>query len=237
MNLNETQLLAALDRASEPRKWAPSVVKRLPNISISSVGSACVRSLFFGVHQITEYNGIGLTTYPDYSTARGKRLMQFGYVIEDYVYKLFKKAGITISGTQDRVTDFNGRLVGKCDGIVSWPRRLVIEIKGLNNENYNAVLRNGMEKAFFNYHVQLNLYCFYFGIDRGMFVVVNKDNCDILVREIVMDIDLVTRVRRKVKYALDSRDPLALGKFNRKDQDCSFCPYVDICNSLPNETT
>lgn len=210
----ETSTLGIVDKAIET---AGAKKKPRRYLGMSSIGDECSRRLWLQYH--TDFT-------PSFS-GRVLRLFETGHLIERRIVRDLKKAGFKVSGRQLKFKDFGGKFRGHCDGIVEGlyesSKPHILEIKSASDKWYKDFLKNGMltnEK----YSAQINLYMHYAGLDRGIFILENKDNSERYQERVKLDRGLVEQLRSKAAAIIRSKRPPG-GISDRPDfWLCRLCP-------------
>lgn len=212
--LYETSTLGIVDKAVET---AGAKKKPRRYLGASDIGDKCCRRLWIKFH--TDYR-------PTFS-GRVFRLLETGHIIERRVVRDLKRAGLKVSGRQLRFKDFGGKFKGHCDGIVEGlpesSKPHVLEVKSASDKYFKEFLKNGMlsnEK----YSAQIHLYQHYFGLDRGLFILENKNDSQRYQERVKLDRELVERMREKARIIIESKVP-PRGISDRPDWfKCKMCP-------------
>lgn len=152
-------------------------------IGMSELGERCLRHLYMkhiGIAEDTPLTGERLRT------------MEMGHFFEEMVYIWMQSAGFNIL-RKDKITgkpfEFqaaNGLIKGHIDGaIISGPPipNLVYpalwENKALKAKYWNAIVKNGLQKANPEYWAQTIQYMGYSGLGNTLFSTINKDTAEI----------------------------------------------------------
>ncbi len=214
-------------------------------LGASMLGDPCARKVQFTYFN-TPKDGEGFS-------GRAYRIFSMGHWSEDETLRFMALAGFDVStinaetGYQHGFSWVNGRIKGHCDGIVlGGPERMgpyprLFEHKCVNSKTFAKYSKEKLEKANPTYYAQVQIYMHAFGLTEnpGMFVAMNKDNCEYVVKDIPFNAEacqrLVDRAAR-ILQACDygelmpplSRDPLAYF-------ECKFCDYQERCNRLTQE--
>lgn len=215
-------LIALIDRVIANRK---SEVRKY--LGASEIGEPCYRKLWYG------YNYGKKDMSP-----RIRRIMDFGHYLEDYVIKLLKESGVTVydrsdDGTQFRFVDFNGRYSGGCDAIIrdipDSDRLHVLEIKSANKKRFEQFKKLGVKNFEPKYWAQIHVYMHYFKIDRGLFLIINKDDCELYYERCTYDEKTALMYNNKALQIVDAIDPPDRHYSKETDFHCKMCDYKQEC--------
>ena len=206
----------------EPRKY----------LSVSSVGSACKRQLWYRV------NGGGIE-----GELGGDTLLKFFYgdVIEEIVLTLAEQAGHKVSHQQAEV-DILG-VKGHMDAVIDG---MVVDVKSASPYSFNKFKYKKLrDDDPFGYISQLSSYVYACKDDplvkdktKGAFLVVNK-----VSGEILLDVhDFTKELEEKEKEVQAAIDMVAgtipkqlpTEEFGKSGNEavsftCSFCPHKTLC--------
>src|SRR5690606_8253261 len=145
-----------------------------------------------------------------------------------------RDAGLGIE-EPERVTAANGFIRGRADGIGSGVKEApakqhVLEIKSSKAADWRAVKKHGLAaKKPLHWH-QLHAGMASLGIDRGLYVMVNKDTEEILTERIKLNPEEAARQEARVTRIVEAHD--APGRIN-DDPDsfaCRFCKHREVCH-------
>lgn len=191
----------------------------------SILGTECDRQLWYSYKRPWKVD-----------SAKLQRIFDLGNILEDYVVKLLKDAGITVfekdaNGEQFGFVD--GKIAGHSDGVLlglpesSKPH--LFECKSANDKSYKIFVKNGLEKTNNKYWVQVHIYMQKLKLERCLFVVINKNTCEIYIERVTYDKNVAT------SYLLRGHDIAEMEtepdrKYSSKAfYKCKFCNYRNEC--------
>jgi hypothetical protein len=210
-----------------------SATAELPRgyLGASAVGHECMRQ--------TQFDWYRKPTLP----ARVKTIFARGHFFEARIREHLIQAGFRFAPPEAlKFVALDGDLQGHCDGVVIATPAMpgaylaapcVWECKCLNSKNFRAVARDGLERAFPRYAVQIWLYQNFLGKTNPALVsVANADTCELMhfalpfnaaLAELwigrAKDIIAWTRKGELLPRAFDSPD----------DWRCKLCGHRDKC--------
>lgn len=194
-------------------------------ISASMVGNECDRALFYELRWVSAQETF---------TGRTLRIFERGDIEEQRVYADLRAAGVEID-EQAEFTAANGFLRGRADGIATGileapAARHVLEIKSAKAADWRAVQKHGVAKAKPLHWHQLHAGMSCLGIDRGFYIMVNKDTEEILTERIRLDPEVAARTIARVERIVDAHD--APGRMNDDPESfgCRFCKHRAVCH-------
>lgn len=194
-------------------------------ISASYLGTECDRALFYELRWASPP-----PTFP----GRILRIFDRGDEEERRVLRDLRDAGLEID-EQARFTAANGFIRGRADGICTGVKEApakqhVLEIKSAKASDWRAVKRHGLAgKKPLHWH-QLHAGMASLGIDRGLYVMVNKDTEEILTERIKLDPEEAAKQEARVTRIVETHD--APGRINDdpKSFACRFCKHREVCH-------
>jgi len=138
----------------------------------SIIGEECKRKLWYNFYQPKHMDD-----------PRIQRIFDMGNVIEDYIVQKLKDSGLTVYEKDALGEQFgfvDGKIAGHCDGVVTGlpesSKPHLLEIKSAKNSSFNQFVKNGVQAQSSTYFVQMQVYMHKLNLERGLFVMMNKDN-------------------------------------------------------------
>lgn len=185
-------------------------------LGMSEIGQACDRRLW-----------LSFRGYPG-NDPDGRLIMLFelGDMIETQVVRLLNAAGFKVEGQQDGYKShggfFRGHSDGTIHGITKQPH--ILEIKSANDKRFAAFKKFGVRETYPTYYCQVQCYMGYSGLERSLFVIMNKNTSDIYTERVYFNQEDFEALDARAKYIITSND------IPDKASDCMWCPYTSICN-------
>lgn len=195
--------------AAEPRRGY---------LGMSQIGKPCERALWLDVN--------GADRAP--IEGRVARIFDCGNATETRVIADLRAAGFIIDGEQDGFEDFDGRFRGHCDGVIHGvtKRPHLLEIKSANDASFKNFKKNGL-KSKPAYEGQMQCYMGYGGLERGLFVVENKNNQEIHTERVHFDRQRFEELQTKARRILTATEPPAK---TGDETECRFCDLRLSCD-------
>jgi len=139
--------------------------------------------------------------------------------------KAFLKSGILVATEIN--TPRNDLFSGRADAVVNIDKELyVVEIKSVGSYKFKLSTEPSIE------HVkQLQLYLYFFNIDRGIILLQNKDNQQLKEFIIEKDMGLINQILadfKKLKTEIEN-DALPEIPKDLAGWKCNWCPYNKVC--------
>lgn len=201
-----------------------------PHLGGSQIGNECSRALWYQFRWAWS---------PQFE-GRLLRLFETGDREEERIVKNLRDIGVTVwerdpeTGKQIRFEACGGHfalsLDGVGEGLPESKRPHTLEFKTMNDKNFKSTQRMGVEKAKPIYWAQCQVGMHLSGLDRCLFVAVNKNTDDIYAERIKLDpaeaMKLIAKAERIVFAALP---PEKLSE-DASDWRCKFCPYWATCH-------
>lgn len=213
--------LSAIDKAIEER--AESHASR-SYMGLSGIGEECDRKLWYSYHQ------------PRKTTdARVNRIFDTGNMFEDLVIKWLKEAGFKIyeppKGEQFGGSDemLAWHIDGVIEGLPESSKPHLLEIKSAKDSSFKKFQKEGCEKANINYFVQCLTYMEKEGLERALFIVVNKDTQELYMERIkASKMEARGYIERARDIAKSEIEPSRKYK-NSAFFKCKFCDWREEC--------
>lgn len=208
-------------------------------LGASMLGDPCARKVQFSYFNVPK-DGEGFS-------GRAYRIFELGHILEDVTIAHMRRAGFDLStineatGHQHGFSWVNGRIKGHCDGIIlDGPERMgpyprLFEHKGINAKTFSKYAKEKLEKANPTYYAQCQIYMHAFNItdNPAMFVAVNKDNCEYIVKDVHFDAAACQRLIDRAALILQACDAGELLPPMNSDPlswfECKWCDYQERC--------
>lgn len=200
------------------------------HLGASVIGTECERALWYGFRFSTKPNFPGKTL----------RLFQTGFREETRIIDDLRSIGITVhdrhpdTGKQIRYFSFGEHFAGSLDGIaqgfpeapVAWH---VLELKTSNDKNFKAMQAKGVKVAKPLHWAQIQTYLFWSGLDRAMYIVVNKNSDDLYQERVYFDKEAAEALEAKAYRIIFANEPSLPISDSDKAMTCRFCQHQDLC--------
>lgn len=168
------------------------------------------------------------------------RLWQRGKEEEDQLIRWLELAGIKFAESlredQFRV-NFGSHVSGSMDGIIlsgvpEAPNKShIVEMKTHKDSSFKDLLKNGLKKSKPQHETQCQVYMFGMGIDRALYIAVNKDNDALYTERVRLDSVCAQRaVDRGKRIALSDRIPNGCAGASSTWYLCKMCDYYEFCH-------
>lgn len=193
-------------------------------LGMSGIGHPCARKIWYGFRQYTPQNMEG----------RFKMIFSLGNVVEQEVLKWLRVAGYTVEGQQEEFVALNGLFAGHCDGIIHGvtQRPHILEIKSASASRFKAFQTGTICQVAPTYAAQVQCYMGYSGLDRAIWVVMNKNNCEIYTERVHFDEVHFRRIEARARIIINSNiAPDRL--YPEPGRECEMCEYRGHCWSAP----
>jgi len=196
-----------------------------PHMGASALGHPCDRWLWLSFRWavIEEHEG------------RMLRLFRRGQMEEHTILADLEMAGVKIESTQAHYT-FGGHISGSADAIVSnipeAPKtQHVAEFKTHNDKSFAQLEKDGVAKAKPMHWVQMQVYMHGAGLDRALYVGVNKNDDRLHIERIHYDKAAATAaIERGHRISESDRMPEPVAGASPAWYQCKFCPAYTFCH-------
>jgi hypothetical protein len=200
--------------------------------SPSDLGSECERCLWLKLHWAApkeKFDG------------RMLRLFETGHIQEERLIADLRRAGIEVyevdpdTGKQFLARAIAGHVRGKLDGIATAgvpeapTKHHVVECKSHNEKSFNGLKKKRLKEGKFDHWVQCQVYMHIRGIDRALYVAVNKNTDELYVERVEYDPEWCTRLFAKLERLIGLSEPPARPVEKRDAFLCKFCRAAPVC--------
>ena len=198
----------------------------------SQIGNNCSRALWY------QFRWVHFEPHE----GRILRLFETGDREEIRVIQNLRAAGCTVwdrdpsTGKQFTYTAFGGHFALSLDGVVeglpesSQPHTL--EVKTMSDKYFKSLCNLGLEKAKPIYYAQCQIGMHLSGLDRCLFLSVNKNTDEIYAERLKVDHAFAEKLLDKAKSIIFAERP-PLGISNDPAWfECKFCPYHTNCHDI-----
>jgi hypothetical protein len=201
-----------------------------PHLGASEIGGECERALWLSFRWAKQ---------PDFD-GRILRLFESGNLAEPRLIENLRAIGVEVSdrdedGNQWRFQAIGGHFGGSMDGAAlglpeapkTWH---VLEFKTANAKSFAAMQKKGVKDSKNQHWVQMQLYMGWAGLDRAMYMVVNKDTDDIYAERIEADPAAFKAALAKAERIITAPEPaIPLGE-TAAAFVCKFCRFKGQCH-------
>lgn len=186
-------------------------------LGMSTIGKRCERALWYSFRGFT----------PAEIDGRTKMIFSIGDCVEEEIIKWLNMAGIKVRERQRTFEDINGLFRGHWDGMLSGltSQDHVLEVKSASANRFKAFQDNGIEKMSPEYFAQVQCYMGYSGLQRALFVVMNKNDCSLYSERVHFSSPFFKDMKAKALRIIT-----ATVVPEKTDGDCDFCGFKQLCN-------
>lgn len=220
--------IAALIDAAHEAKRASHADTFRPHMGASTLGEKCDRKLWLSFRWAVRENFPG----------RILRVFRRGQNEEAQVVEDLRAIGCKVrsTGAEQTRVDFGSHVSGSIDGIITSgvpdaPKKAhVLEIKTHSKKSFEALEKEGVEKAHPKHFAQVQAYMLGTGIDRAIYVAVCKDDDRLHVERFKLDKERAERlVERGKRLATQDEIPPPISN-DPSWYECKFCSAHDFCH-------
>lgn len=206
------------------------------HLGASLIGDDCQRKLWFTFRWVRK---------PEFS-GRMLRLFKRGHNEEANIISHLRMIGVEFwdkdsNGVQFRMKGVNGHFGGSTDGIARLPEKygidepLIAEFKTMKGgAGFQKLKERGMEIEKHQHYVQMCVYGNAFGIKKGIYVVLNKDNDEYYIEIVDLKKSEAEAAMQKAEVIIYSENAPARISDNSTFWRCKFCDFSDICHGNGN---
>lgn len=198
-------------------------------ISVGELGNECDRALWYGLRWASQ---------PEQIDGRKLSIFRTGDVWEERLVEDLRAIGVEVTGQQDRIRLVAGHVRGKIDGrgtgLPEAPKtEHLMEFKSSNDKNFRDLKRHGVRKSKPLHFVQLQLGMHAFGLSRGGYMVVNKNDDERYFERVEYDAEFCLRLLARAEHIIRSDDPPSRLHDDPESKAafvCRFCKHRAVCH-------
>jgi hypothetical protein len=201
-----------------------------PHLGASLIGHACERFLWL------TFRWAGAKKFP----GRMLRLFETGQLEEARLTANLRRIGVQVhdvtpDGKQWRVSDlgghFAGSMDGACVGLPEAPKTWhVLEYKTHSDKSFNDLAKNGVRKAKPMHFAQMQTYMGYTGMERAMYLAVNKNTDDIYSERIEFDPVEFGKLKARAERVINANEPPLRCSNDPSWFVCKMCDFHSLCH-------
>jgi len=204
-------------------------------LGMSTFGTECDRALWYAWRKAHP---------PEVFDGRKLRLFATGHREEARLIEDLRAIGVRIeevdpqTGEQWAVSSLGGHLRGHLDGIATnvpdAPKTAhVLECKTHGDKSYKELIKHGVEKSKPGHYAQMQLYMHHEGVDRALYVAVNKNDDSIFTQRVAYDRQVAERLigrARRIIQATNAPAKLFDDPTSKAAFVCQWCPALAVCH-------
>ena len=202
------------------------------HLGASLIGKECERALWYDFRWATKAKFPG----------RVLRLFETGNREEDRLVGNLRRTGATVleldpeTGRQFRVQAHGGHFGGSLDGVAinlleapkTWH---VLEFKTHSNKSFNDVAAKKVRVSKPQHFAQMQIYMHLVGINRAMYLAVNKDTDDLYVERVEADTQYAEQLLEKARRIIFAQAPLPRISEDPSWYQCRMCDHAPLCHA------
>lgn len=199
-------------------------------LGASIIGRECKRSLWYSFRWASTEQFDG----------RMYRLFQTGHLAEQRFVSDLRSIGATVfdvdpvSGKQFGFHDAGGHMRGHMDGCavgipMGGQKWHVLEFKTHSSKSF-LTLKNGVNKAKPEHYAQMMWYMGKSGMDRALYLAVNKDTDELYSERIEFDQVEFEKIKVKAESIIFAVDPPQKINDDPKFYLCNLCSHNSVCH-------
>ena len=191
-------------------------------LGMSGIGGRCERALWYAFRGYT----------PSALEGRAQMIFNLGDLVEQEVLKWLRAAGYRIAEQQREFVALNGYFRGHCDGVIEGvtKRPHILEIKSASSGRFKMFQKDGIRAVSEEYWAQVQCYMGYGGLDRAVWVVMNKDTCELYSERAHFAKSEFKALEEKAARIINAKDKPPRG-YPEGARECGRCGYAGHCAS------
>ena len=201
------------------------------HLGASLIGKACERALWYDFRWTTKARFEG----------RVLRLFETGNREEERLVRNLRRTGATVlevdpeTGRQFRVQAHGGHFGGSLDGVAihlleapkAWH---VLEFKTHSNKSFTDLVAKKVRESKPQHFAQMQIYMHLMGMNRAMYLAVNKDTDDLYVQRVEADVAYTEQLLEKARRIIFAPTPLPRISEEPSWYQCRLCDHADVCH-------
>lgn len=204
-----------------------------PHLGASLIGDSCARRLWYTFRwaDLQEHD------------ARILRLFNRGHREEQQLVNWLRMAGVEVldhdvsTGRQHKVSavgdHFGGSLDAVAHGVHDAPKTWhVVEFKTHSQNSFAALFTNGVKQSKPQHWAQMMVYMHLTGIDRALYVAVNKNDDDLYFERVKLDKDEGERLLATAKRIIQADSPPERIGNGPAYYECKMCRFREVCYEM-----
>jgi hypothetical protein len=201
-----------------------------PHLGASLIGHACERYLWL------TFRWAGAKKF----TGRMLRLFETGQLAEARFVANLRRIGVEVhdvqpDGTQWRVMalggHFAGSMDGACVGLPEAPKTWhVLEFKTHNEKSFTELVKKGVLAAKPQHYAQMQIYMGLTGMERAMYMAVNKNNDELYSERVEFDPVEFAKLMARAERVVNANEPPLRCSNDPSWFVCKMCDFADLCH-------
>jgi hypothetical protein len=201
-----------------------------PHLGASLIGHACERYLWMTFRWVDAKK----------FTGRMLRLFETGQLAEARFTNNLRRIGVEVhdttpDGKQWRVSDMGGHFAGSMDGAgrgfpeapKTWA---VLEYKTHGEKSFNELVKNKVQKAKPQHYAQMQVYMGYTGMDRAMYMAVNKNTDELYTEWVHFDPVEFAKLKARAERVITANEPPLRISNDPSWFVCKMCDFHEHCH-------
>jgi hypothetical protein len=194
-------------------------------VPAGDIGVECDRAIWLAFRR---------ASVPETIDWRKRRIFERGNIEESRLLDLLKLVGVTVWGEQDRVRAVGGHLRGKIDGralglLEAAKTEHIVECKSAKQEIFRKVAKEGVRRGKPEHYATFQFYMHGLGINRVLYMMSNKNDEDLHIERVELDIDFAIRAVARIERIINMPEPPSRLCSKRDDFRGLFCRQAAVC--------
>jgi len=198
------------------------------HLGASQIGHPCMRYLVYKFHW----------AYKESHSPQLIRIFAMGNAVEQIIIDAIKSANIHVKSTQLQIDRGEyGHEGGSIDGIVTnVPEHpgedLLFEGKSMNQNNFSKVVKYGVKEAKPMHYSQMQKYLGKLKLLHSMYVVLNKNTCELYIEFVKYDHTHYLLMEMKGKEIIEATRINEFMKLSKNESwyECKGCDAREVCH-------
>lgn len=194
-------------------------------IPAGNIGVECDRAIWLEFRR---------ASVPEVITWRKRRIFERGQIEEDRLLDLLRLIGCDVTDQQAKARGANGFLRGKIDGQATGlpdapVKEHVVECKSAKASSFAKLVKHGVKLGMPLHYATMQFYMLKRGLDRALYMCSCKDDEDLHLERVDLDIEFAMRAEARIARIVDMDEPPPRLCTKRDDFRGTFCRQAAVC--------
>jgi hypothetical protein len=201
------------------------------HLGASEIGNPCERALWYSFRWASK------TSFP----GRVLRLFETGQQQEGRMAENLRSIGVDVmefdenTGQQFRVSEIEDHFGGSMDGVLRGlpddPEEFYnVEYKTHNRKSFLDLKLKGVKLSKPLHYAQMMIYMHLGGLDKALYMAVNKDTDDLYTEVVEVDHEFAQRLIEKARRVIKAKLPPTGISTDPAWWECRFCKHHEVCH-------
>ena len=204
-------------------------------VPMSDCVNPCDRAIWYGFHWVSPAEEVDGEKASRFATGEfwETRLLEELQAIGVHVERFEPHTGRQVSVTRANGL-MRGKLDGKCQGLPDAPQAVhVVECKSHNEKSFKDLVKKGVKDAKPDHYAQVQMYMRGTGLDRTLYLAVNKNTDERYAERLPYDPLFAAQVEARIERIVHLAEPPARlhdDPTSKAAFACGWCRHKSVCH-------